>query len=209
MAVLSSAPPVTSNEWEFRWAPYDLPTYQLVLNQLLSNDIILEIGAGDLRLAHQMARLTRKVYAVEINSSVLNEGLASFAPLSGNLIPICGDARAFDFPRGVTSGVLLMRHCTHFRLYAEKLRDIGCCRLITNARWRMNVEVVDLQAARIPFENVELGWFACWCGAVGFKPGAPEQIARETQTMIHEVIDCPNCERNNCSISKFNMELSI
>ena len=200
MTVLSSTPPVNSNEWEFRWAPYDLPTYQLVLNQLLSNDIILEIGAGDLRLARQMARLARKVYAVEINSSVLDEGLASSTPLPGNLIPICADVRAFDFPRGVTSGVLLMRHCTHFRLYAEKLRDIGCHRLITNARWGMNVEVVDLHAARIPFENVELGWYACWCGAVGFKSGAPEQISPETQTIIHEVIDCPNCKRNNFSI---------
>ncbi len=200
MAIL--APPVNLNGWEFRWAPYDLPTYQLVLNQLSSNDIILEIGAGDLRLARQMAALTRKVYAIEINRFVLEEGLASFAPLPGNLIPICADARAFDFPCGLTSGVLLMRHCTHFQLYAEKLRDCGCRRLITNARWRMNVEVVDLQAVRILFEDMELGWYACWCGAVGFKPGAPEQIAPETQTIIHEVIDCPSCKRNNFSIYK-------
>jgi len=185
------------NEWEFRWAPYDLPTYQLVLNQLLSNDVILEIGAGDLRLARQMSALTRKVYAIEINPSVLEEGIASFAPLPGNLIPICADARLHDFPRGVTSGVLLMRHCTHFRLYAEKLRDCGCSRLITNARWRMSVEVVDLQAARIPFKDMELGWYACWCGTVGFKPGAAEQISPETQKIIYEVIDCPNCKRNN------------
>jgi hypothetical protein len=209
MAVLSSAPPIGLNEWEFGWAPYDLLTYQFVLNQLSSNDIILEIGAGDLRLARQMAALTRKVYAIEINRSVLTEGLASFSPLPGNLIPICADARAFDFPCGVTSGVLLMRHCTHFWLYAEKLRDCGCRKLITNARWGMNVEVVDLQAARIPFESVELGWFACWCGAVGFKPGAPEQISPETQAMIYEVMDCPNCKRNNFSESKFTMELSV
>ena len=132
MAVLPSASPVNLNEWEFRWAPYDLPTYQLVLNQLLSNDIILEIGAGDLRLARQMAVLTRKVYAIEINPFILTEGLGSFAPLPGNLIPICADARIFSFPRGITSGVLLMRHCTHFQFYAEKLRDCGCRRLITN-----------------------------------------------------------------------------
>ena len=158
MAVLSSARLVNFNEWEFRWASYDLPTYQLVLNQLLSNDIILEIGAGDLRLARKMAALTRKVYALEINRSILDEGLASSAPLPGNLIPICVDARAFDFPTGITSGVLLMRHCAHFQWYAEKLRDCGCRRLITNARWGMNVEVIDLNAARIPFEKVKLGW---------------------------------------------------
>jgi len=209
MAVLSSAPPINFHEWEFRWAPYDLPTYQLVLNQLSSNDIILEIGAGDLRLARQMTARTRKVYAVEINHSVLEEGLASFAPLPENLVPICADARTLDFPTSVTSGVLLMRHCAHFRAYAEKLRDCGCRRLITNARWGMNVEVVDLQAARIPFEDVELGWYACWCGAVGFKPGAPEQISPETQAMIHEVIDCPNCKQDNFSVTNLNMELSI
>jgi len=102
-----------------------------------------------------------------------------------------------------------MRHCTHFQLYAEKLRDGGCRRLITNTRWGMNVEVIDLQAARIPFEKVELGWYACWCGAVGFKPGPAEKITSETEAIIHEVINCPNCEQSQFLTSRFDTELSI
>jgi len=192
MSVLLGSNPVPS--WEFHWAPYDLPTYQLVLDQLSSDDIILDIGAGDLRLARQMVGTVNKIYALEINHSILDEGLASFSPLPANLIPICADARPFDFPRGITSGVLLMRHCTHFQLYAEKLREAGCQRLITNARWGMNVEVIDLQVARILYNNLELGWYACWCGAVGFKSGLPENITPETEAIIHEVVDCPNCK---------------
>ena len=87
-----------------------------------------------------------------------------------------------------------MRHCTHFQLYAEKLRDCGCQKLITNARWGMNVEVVDLQAARILYKDLEFGWYACWCGAVGFKTGPPEKITPETEAIIYEIIDCPNCK---------------
>ena len=185
--------PVSLN-WEFHWAPYDVPTYQLVLDQLSADDIVLEIGAGDLRLARRMADIAGKVYALEVNRSLLEEGLAFFSSLPANLIPICTDARAFDFPRGITSGVLLMRHCTHFQLYAEKLRDCGCQKLITNARWGMNVEVIDLQAARISYKDLEFGWYACWCGAVGFKPGPPEKITPETEAIIYEIIDCPNCK---------------
>jgi len=181
-------------DWEFQWAPYDQPTYQFVLDQLSSNDIILDIGAGDLRLARKMADIASNVYALEINASVLDEGLASFSPLPACLIPICSDARTFDFPHGTTVGVLLMRHCTHFQLYAEKLRDCGCQKLITNARWGMNVEVIDLQAARILYNDLKLGWYACWCGAAGFKAGASEMITPETEAMLHEVVNCPDCK---------------
>ena len=184
----------TKANWELLWAPYDLPTYQLVLEQLSSHDIILEIGAGDLRLARQMADIASQVYALEINRSVLDDGLASFHPLPANLIPICVDARTFDFPQGLTTGVLLMRHCTHFRLYAEKLRKVGCRTLITNARWGMNVETIDLQTERISYEKLELGWYACWCGAVGFKSGSVDKLIPETEAMVHEVMDCPSCQ---------------
>lgn len=194
MSVQVDADPVSLN-WELHWAPYDMPTYQLVLDRLSADDIVLEIGAGDLRLAQQMANVARKVFALEINRSVLERGLASFSPLSANLLPIHADARTFDFPHGITSGVLLMRHCTNFQLYAEKLRERGCKKLITNARWGMNVEVIDLQAAPTPYKNLELGWYACWCGAVGFKAGAPEKITPEVEAIIHEIIDCPNCKR--------------
>ena len=120
-------------DWEAMYAPYDQQTYQAVLDQLGPEDVILDIGAGDLRLARQMARLARKVYAVEIKLRVLDQAYASPDPLPDNLIPICADARTLEFPSGITTGVLLMRHCTCFRLYEEKLKKAGAIRLITNA----------------------------------------------------------------------------
>lgn len=191
-----SQPDSSTMDWELRWAPYDSPTYQLALDQLTAHDIVLEIGAGDLRLARQMAERVCKVYALEINPLTLDQGLASSPPLPASLIPIPADAQSFDFPRGITVGVLLMRHCTHFRLYAEKLREAGCKRLITNARWGMNVETVDLQSPRVSYDHLEIGWYACWCGAAGFKAGPPERLTPETEAAIHEVTNCPNCRRN-------------
>ena len=111
--------PIVDDDWEYRWAPYDAPTYRAVLNHILPNDVILEIGAGDLRLAREMALIAQKVYAVEINALVLDQGLRSGHPLPGNIIPIRADAQTLDFPPDVTAGVLLMRHSTHFQLYAE------------------------------------------------------------------------------------------
>jgi SAM-dependent methyltransferase len=184
---------ISDGNWEYQWAPYDPPTYQAVLEQLLPDDVVLDIGAGDLRLARQMAETVRKIYSIEINPGVLNQGLEKGEPLTGNLITICADAQTMDFPSEVTVGILLMRHCTHFREYANKLRDVGCQRLVTNARWHMSVETIDLLAQRIKFEQVKIGWYACWCGAVGFKNGPVELLTLETNAIIHEVIDCPDC----------------
>lgn len=188
-------PILPATAWEAMHAPYDQPTYQAVLDLLEPADIVLDIGAGDLRLARQMARIVRKVYAVEINAEVLDQAYASSDPLPGSLIPILADARSFDFPRDLTAGVLLMRHCTRFSLYFEKLQEAGARRLITNARWRMGVEAVDLQKERISFGAVEMGWYACRCGATGFKAGPAEQWSAEMDRVVHEVTDCPQCTK--------------
>jgi hypothetical protein len=193
MVLSENIPPTFNGNWETQWAPYDLPTYQAVLEQLLPNDIVLDIGAGDLRLARQMAGTVRKIYSIEINPRILDQGLKEDEPLPRNLILICADAQTMDFPSDVTVGILLMRHCAHFRMYANKLRDIGCPRLITNARWRMSVETIDLLAPRIKFKQVKIGSYACWCGAVGFKDGPVELLTPEAAAIIHEVIDCPSC----------------
>lgn len=179
--------------WEAMYAPYDQPTYQAVLDLLKANDIVLDIGAGDLSLARQVARVVRNVYAVEINAEVLKQADASRDPLPANLIPICMDARALEFPSDITTGVLLMRHCTCFRLYAEKLIKAGASRLITNARWRMHVEVVDLEAKRKSFAETGMGWYACLCGGTGFKEGPAEHWTLELDTVINEVFSCPQC----------------
>ncbi|HSK67225.1 MAG TPA: methyltransferase domain-containing protein [Anaerolineales bacterium] len=181
------------SSWEAMFAPYDLSTYQAVLDTLGSEDVVLDIGAGDLRLAQQMARIVRRVYAVEIDPGLLDQATASRGPLPASLIPICADARLLDFPSDVTAGVLLMRHCTCFRLYAEKLQNAGAARLVTNARWRMAVEVVDLQVRRTSFADARMGWFACLCGGTGFKEGPAELWSVEMDKETHEVSSCPEC----------------
>jgi hypothetical protein len=110
-----------------------------------------------------------------------------------NLTVVCADALAWPFPEGVTAGVLLMRHCHHFREYAERLRAAGARRLITNARWGMDVECVDLAAARYPCAVVSASWYACACGAVGFAPGPVDRITGATLRRIEEVSACPAC----------------
>jgi hypothetical protein len=179
--------------WEAMYAPYDPATYQSVLALLRPTDVILDIGAGDLRLARQMARIVRKVYAVEINTGVLEQAYRAADPLPDNLISIWADARTLAFPSDVTTGVLLMRHCTCLGLYAEKLQQAGASRLITNARWHMDVEVVDLQAARRSFAELGMGWYACSCGRTGFKEGPAEYWSFELDSVIHEVSNCPEC----------------
>jgi len=178
-------------DWELQWAPYDPITYQTVLEQLLPDDVVVDIGAGDLRLSRQMAGTARKVYSIEINDQVLRQGLSQ--PLPDNLVTLHADALVVDFPPDVTTGVLLMRHCTHFNVYANKLRNLDCRKLITNARWHMAVETIALQAPRMKFEEVKIGWYACWCGAVGFKTGSAELLTPESDLIIHEVMDCPDC----------------
>jgi len=179
--------------WEALYAPYDQSTYQAVLDQIGPNDVILDIGAGNLRLTRQMAMIARNVYAVEINARVLDQAHASRDPLPVNLIPIRADARTLDFPSDITAGVLMMRHCTCFRLYAEKLQKAGATRLITNARWRMAVEVVNLLVPRKSFAEVGMGWFACFCGGTGFKEGPAEHWSFEMDGITNEVSSCPQC----------------
>ncbi|HEX6034512.1 MAG TPA: hypothetical protein VFY83_08760 [Anaerolineales bacterium] len=180
-------------DWEAMHAHYDQPTYQAVLDQMSPKDIVLDIGAGDLRLARQMARVVRKLYAIEINAQALERADIARDPLPSNLILVCADARLRDFPSDVTTGVLMMRHCTCFPLYIDKLRKVGATRLITNARWRMGVEAIDLHIPRQRFSEAEMGWYACLCGGTGFKEGPAEGWSFEMDRIINEVSSCPRC----------------
>ena len=186
----------SATDWEAMYAPYDQSTYQAVLAVLKPQDIVLDIGAGDLQFSRRMAEVTSKVYAVEVNAVVLQQGLDSSAARTDNLIPILADARTLDFPTRISVGVLLMRHCTYFRLYSAKLRMAGARRLITNARWHMSVEEVNLQVEGSSFNNTAMGWYACSCGATGFKTGPVEQWSVEMDQFTHEVTDCPQCRQN-------------
>lgn len=179
-------------DWELTWSPYDEPTYAAVLNALCPTDVVLDIGAGDLRLARRMAAVVRRVIAWEIQSDVLRQGIDSSLP--ANIASVLTDARQEPVPSEINVAILLMRHCTNFRLYAEKLAAAGCRWLLTNARWGLDVEKVDLLAERIPFTAVSLGWFACCCGHTGFIPGPPEKLTPDIIEVTHEVYGCPKCK---------------
>lgn len=176
-------------DWEGRFSPYDADTYALVLETIQDYDIVLDIGAGDLRLALQMAARARRVYAVEVNPLLVGAALGEIGlDLPRNLHVICANALDVPVPPHVTVAVLLMRHCQHFAAYFDRLQAVGCQRLITNGRWKSGLEVIDLAAVRVPFPQVEEGWFACKCGAVGYvgRGHRPEGFAVE-------VLDCPSC----------------
>jgi SAM-dependent methyltransferase len=172
-------------DWEGWWSPYDEASYQAVLDKVTLDDVVLDIGAGDLRLALRLAGRARRVYAVEVNPHVVGPALAEIGhALPRNLMVICGNVLDVPVPADVTVGVLLMRHCRHFRQIVDRLRAVGCQRLVTNARWGMSIEVVDLATGR-PFDQV-MGWYACKCGAVGLA-GEPDD------DQVTEVEHCPKC----------------
>ncbi|MBC7251948.1 MAG: class I SAM-dependent methyltransferase [Anaerolineae bacterium] len=177
--------------WEGWFSPYDDEIYSSVLQNLKKDDIVLDLGAGDLRLALMMAERVRRVYAVEVNPVVVGAALGVIGfDLPRNLQVICANALDIAPPPEVTVAVLLMRHCRHFGEYFDRLQAAGCQRLITNARWKSGVEVIDLMKPRLPFEDVQEGWYACRCGAVGYV-GQGEQ----PQALPVEVSYCPSCRR--------------
>jgi hypothetical protein len=174
--------------WERRWAPYDEDLYDRVMAWVPPGSVVLDIGAGDLRLARRLAGRARIVYAIELQPALLAE-----EALPENLHILCGDARMLPFPTGIDVAILLMRHCTHFALYRDKLVAAGCRSLITNARWGVDAERVDLTRPGRPYEATAWGWYACRCGATGFRPGPPEQLTRLVLETINEVTSCPEC----------------
>lgn len=178
--------PLTDSDWEAAWAPYDEVTYRAALAFLRPDDVVLDIGAGDLRFARRAAALARRVIAIEQRL----ERLSGRRPC--NLTVICDNALTWPFPPGLTVGVLLMRHCRHFAHYILRLRGVGCRQLITNARWGMGVECVSL-APQPSFAASGPGWYACLCGAVGFKPGPPESITPIVLQRVQALENCPAC----------------
>ena len=174
-------------DWEGLWAAYDEDTYAAALAFVPPGAVVLDIGAGDLRLARRLAARARWVYAVERRPELLGGG----AP--GNVRVVCADAREWPFPPGLDAAVLLMRHCVHFALYRRKLEEAGCRWLITNARWGMGVERIDLTTPPRAYGEVALGWYACRCGRAGFRAGPAEAVNEALLATVVEVDDCPGC----------------
>jgi hypothetical protein len=194
--MLAASLPRDSKEWEAAWSPYDESTYRAVLNYIQPSDCVLEIGAGDLRLAKRLVRVACRVYAIEINPHVLAHAVQ---PLPDNLVVMPGDALFLEFPQGISCGVLMMRHCLHFRQYAQKLKDCGATRMISNARWRFDPEEIDLNCRRLSYQQIDMGWYACWCGSTGFKSGPVEKISPEMFETVYELSDCPKCTSSICN----------
>lgn len=174
--------------WERLWAPYDEATYERALAFVRPGSVVLDIGAGDLRLTRRLAQIADLVYALENQPALLDQ-----PDLPSNLVVVCADAVAYPFPTGIDTAVLLMRHCRHFGLYVDKLTDVGCRRLITNARWRLGVEVIDLTEPAREFNQIAIGWYACRCGSTGFVPGPVEWLTPDVERTINEVSSCPGC----------------
>jgi glycyl-tRNA synthetase alpha subunit len=175
--------------WEGWYSPYDEETYLQVLQKIEKEDIVLDIGAGDLRLALRIAGQVQRVYAVEVNPLVVGAALRTIGfYLPRNLQVVCANALDFSTPVGITVGVLLMRNCQHFGQYFDRLCAAGCRRLLTNARWKAGLEEIDLTAPRLPFERVRDGWYACRCGAIGCV-GSEVRV----DALPMEVAQCPAC----------------
>ena len=184
-------------DWEAAYAPYDEATYQFVVERVTPQDVVLDIGAGDLRLARRLAAVARRVYAVERDAAVLPQP----DPLSwpDQLVVINEDAVHWPFPAEVTVAVLLMRHCTreHFVWYVKRLIETTACqRLITNARWKVGVEEMPIRSVRsVRYDPDRVGWYACRCGAIGFTADHPEAITSQALEEVMEVVQCPQCQK--------------
>jgi SAM-dependent methyltransferase len=177
------------SDWESWYSPYDEDVYSQALTQIDECDVVLDVGAGDLRLALRIAEIARRVYAVECNPRVLGPALETIGlSLPRNLHAICANALDFSIPPGLTAAVLLMRHCQHFGDYFDRLQRAGCRKLITNARWKIGLETIDLTAPRWPFEQVSEGWYACRCGDVGYIGAGTRVDAAPVETAT-----CPAC----------------
>lgn len=177
-------------DWEGWFSPYAPEIYEAVLDHVTPDDVVLEIGAGDLRLALQLAQRAQRVIAVEVNPLVVGSALETIGlNLPSNLQVMCANALDIAIPSDVSAAVLLMRHCRHFALYFDRLEAAGCERLITNARWKSGVECVDLAEPRVSFGSVECGLYACRCGAVGAVLEGDSNGAR-----VSEVESCPHCD---------------
>ena len=83
--------------------------YGQVLKMLSKDDVVFDVGAGDLRFSLMMSQKVKKVYAVEINPLILGDALKIIGyDLPENLIVICGNAWKMQLPPDVTCIVCLM-----------------------------------------------------------------------------------------------------
>jgi len=80
-----------------------LENYNEMLAKLSKDDVLCDMGAGDLRFALMASEICKKVYAVEMCPKIVSKALEIISwRLPRNLIVICGDWRYFPVPKDVT-----------------------------------------------------------------------------------------------------------
>lgn len=95
--------------------------YQDCLSRLDPNDIVFDIGAGDLRFDLMMSRKVKKVYAIEINPSILSYALDIIDNnMPTNMNVICGNGFTYPIPEDVNTITCLMIHREHDLLNVRK-----------------------------------------------------------------------------------------
>ena len=99
--------------WEIFYVPEDM-FYDPCLEKLSRDDVVFDVGAGDMRFDLIMAEKVRKVYAVEINPTITARALNIIGyGLPPNLIAVCGNAFEMELPSDVTVVTCLMIHRQH------------------------------------------------------------------------------------------------
>lgn len=99
--------------WEVFFVPEDM-YYGSCLDRLNRNDVVFDVGAGDMRFDLIMAETVRKVYAVEINPTTIARALRIIGyDLPANVVAICGNAFEMELPSDVTAVTCLMIHRQH------------------------------------------------------------------------------------------------
>lgn len=100
--------------YEIFFFPEEL-NYNPCLELLSKDDVVFDVGAGDLRFDLIMAEMVKKVYAIEINPTIVSSALRIIGyDLPENLTVICGNG--FDWnilPKDVTAVTCLMIHRQH------------------------------------------------------------------------------------------------
>ncbi|MDP2754184.1 MAG: hypothetical protein Q8P40_07315 [Nitrospirota bacterium] len=111
--------------WEIFFYPETMH-YESCLPQLSKNDVVFDAGAGDLRFDLIMSEHVKKVYAVEINPTILAGALKIIGyDMPKNLVAICGNAFGMELPCDTTVVTCLMIHRQHeFPEHWKKCRII-------------------------------------------------------------------------------------
>jgi len=125
--------------FEYKSTP-DIECYSFVLENLDKNDIVFDLGSGDLRLSILMAERVKKVYAVEVNPILVGRALQVIGyDMPRNLIVTCGNLFDLEMPKDATVVVILMRHCTRQEEIFKKFKKV---KIISNFNGELKITEV-------------------------------------------------------------------